>query len=175
MLHSLQTLKSKALVLLFAFSILLTLLLSFLHGLVPGFLVSITDAIGGLVALVVGIVYALYYLRQLDPLRLQDPRPGAARERDRHRTLSRHPAVASGAHHTFTQAPSFGTVSRVGRSLSYFVPLTVSSWQVSLNWASLRARQRWLSPWSGGSRWRSSRPTSWWGEPGSCRRRTPRR
>jgi hypothetical protein len=60
-LHSLQTLKSKALVLLFAFSILLTLLLSFLHGLVPGFLVSITDAIGGLVALVVGIVYAVYY------------------------------------------------------------------------------------------------------------------
>lgn len=61
-LYTLQVLKSKSLVLLVACSIVLTLVLSFLHGLVPGFLVSITDAIGAIVALVVGLLWAIYYL-----------------------------------------------------------------------------------------------------------------
>lgn len=61
-LYTLQVLKSKSLVLLLGCSIGLTLVLSFLHGLVPGFLVSITDAIGAIVALVVALVWALYYL-----------------------------------------------------------------------------------------------------------------
>ncbi len=61
-LYTLQVLKSKSLVLLVACSILLTLVLSFLHGLVPFFLVSITDAIGAIIALVVALLWAIYYL-----------------------------------------------------------------------------------------------------------------
>lgn len=61
-LYTIEVLKSKSLVLLVACSILLTLVLSFLHGLVPGFLVSITDAIGAIVALIVALLWAIYYL-----------------------------------------------------------------------------------------------------------------
>lgn len=60
-LHSMQTLKSKSLVVLFGCSIGLTLLVSFLHGLPPRPLVSITDAIGGIIAVAVGIAWAVYY------------------------------------------------------------------------------------------------------------------
>jgi hypothetical protein len=61
-LYTLQVLKSKSLVLLFACSILLTLVLSFLHGLVPIILVSITDAVGAIVALIVALIWGIYYL-----------------------------------------------------------------------------------------------------------------
>jgi hypothetical protein len=61
-LYTLQVLKSKSIVLLLACSIGLTLVLSFLHGLAPGFLVSVTDDIGAIVALVVALLWALYYV-----------------------------------------------------------------------------------------------------------------
>lgn len=61
-LYTFQVLKSKSLILLFACSILLTLVLSFLHGLVPIMLVSITDAIGAIVACVVAVLWGIYYL-----------------------------------------------------------------------------------------------------------------
>ncbi|HEU5217586.1 MAG TPA: hypothetical protein VFU23_02950 [Gemmatimonadales bacterium] len=61
-LASLQVLKSKSIVLLFLCSIGLTFLLAFLHAFVPGPLVSIADAIGALIAFIVAILWALYYL-----------------------------------------------------------------------------------------------------------------
>ncbi len=57
-----QLLKSKNLVLLFATSIGLTFLLSFLHGFPPRFLVSITDAVGALIAFVCAIIWGIAYL-----------------------------------------------------------------------------------------------------------------
>ena len=58
---SLQVLKSKSIVLLFLCSIGLTFLVTFLHALVPGFLVSITDAIAAIIAFIVAIIWAIYY------------------------------------------------------------------------------------------------------------------
>jgi hypothetical protein len=55
-------LKSKSLILLFATSIGLTFLLSFLHGLPPRFLVSITDAIGAIAGYVLAVIWAIFYL-----------------------------------------------------------------------------------------------------------------
>jgi hypothetical protein len=52
-------LKNKGLVVLLAVSLLLTLLISFLHGFPPGILVSITDVIAALVILVVAIIWSL--------------------------------------------------------------------------------------------------------------------
>ena len=58
---SLQVLKSKSIVLLFLCSIGLTFLVIFLHALVPGFLVSITDAVAAIIAFIVAIIWAIYY------------------------------------------------------------------------------------------------------------------
>lgn len=55
-------LKSKSLILMFATSIGLTFLLTFLHGLPPGILVSITDAIGAIIAFICAIIWAILYL-----------------------------------------------------------------------------------------------------------------
>jgi hypothetical protein len=55
-------LKSKSLVGMFLFSIGLTWLLSFLHGLTPRFLVSITDDIGAIIAYICAIIWAILYL-----------------------------------------------------------------------------------------------------------------
>jgi hypothetical protein len=55
-------LKSKSLILLFATSIGLTFLLTFLHGLPPGVLVSITDAIGAIIAFICAIIWGILYL-----------------------------------------------------------------------------------------------------------------
>jgi hypothetical protein len=52
-------LKSKSLVLLFLTSLLGGVIVSFLHGIVPVFLVSITDNIAALVVLVLGIIWAV--------------------------------------------------------------------------------------------------------------------
>jgi hypothetical protein len=60
-LGSEQILKSCLLLLLFACSIGLTVLLSFLHGFPPGVLASITDAIGAIVAFIVAIIWAIIY------------------------------------------------------------------------------------------------------------------
>ena len=52
-------LKMKGLVFLTLTSLLCGIIVSFLHGLVPIFLVSITDAIGGLVLIIIAIIWAL--------------------------------------------------------------------------------------------------------------------
>jgi hypothetical protein len=61
-LGSPYALKSLLFVLMFTSSILLTFLLSFLHGLPPGVLVSITDGVGAIIAFVVAIIWAIIYL-----------------------------------------------------------------------------------------------------------------
>jgi hypothetical protein len=55
-------LQSKGLVLLFATTIVLTFVVSLLHSIVPGILVSITDAIAALVVGVVGAIWSLVVL-----------------------------------------------------------------------------------------------------------------
>jgi hypothetical protein len=61
-LGSQYALKGKLFVLLFACSLLLTWLLTFLHGLPPRFLVSITDDIGAIIAFIVAIIWCIIYL-----------------------------------------------------------------------------------------------------------------
>ena len=55
-------LKSKGLVLLFATAILLTFVVSLLHGIVPGILASITDALGALIVAILGAIWSLVLL-----------------------------------------------------------------------------------------------------------------
>jgi hypothetical protein len=57
-----HVLKSKSLILMFLTSIGLGLVLSFLHGLPPGFLVSITDTIGAIIAYILAIIWSIAYL-----------------------------------------------------------------------------------------------------------------
>lgn len=59
---NLNFLKNKGLVLLFASSVGATFLLGFLHALPPGFLVSITDAIGAIVAAILAAIWMLVFL-----------------------------------------------------------------------------------------------------------------
>ena len=55
-------LQNKGLVLLIATSLIATIIVSFLHGLVPGGLVSITDALGAIVVGILAIVWAIVLL-----------------------------------------------------------------------------------------------------------------
>jgi hypothetical protein len=55
-------LQNKGLMLLIATSLLATFLLELLHALVPGFLVSITDGIGALIALVLALIWGVLLL-----------------------------------------------------------------------------------------------------------------
>ncbi|HUI78743.1 MAG TPA: hypothetical protein VLY24_12530 [Bryobacteraceae bacterium] len=55
-------LKNTSLMLLLATSLVATFVLEFLHALVPGPLVSITDAIGAIIALVLALIWALLML-----------------------------------------------------------------------------------------------------------------
>lgn len=55
-------LENKGLVLIILTSLLATVIVSFLHGLVPGFLVSITDDIGAIVVAILAAIWALFYL-----------------------------------------------------------------------------------------------------------------
>jgi hypothetical protein len=55
-------LENKGLVLIILTSFLATIILSFLHGLVPGFLASITDDIGAIIVAVLTAIWALFYL-----------------------------------------------------------------------------------------------------------------
>ncbi|NLD91182.1 MAG: hypothetical protein GX639_00795 [Fibrobacter sp.] len=55
-------LQNTSLVILILLSMVLGLLVSLLHGIVPGFLVSITDALGGIIVAIVAIVFAVLYL-----------------------------------------------------------------------------------------------------------------
>lgn len=55
-------LELKGLVLIILTSLVATVAVSFLHGLVPGFLVSVTDAVAGIVASVLALVWAVVML-----------------------------------------------------------------------------------------------------------------
>lgn len=55
-------LENKGLVLIILTSFLATIILSFLHGIVPRFLVSITDGIGALITGILAAIWALFYL-----------------------------------------------------------------------------------------------------------------
>lgn len=55
-------LENKGLVLLIATSLIAVLLLAFLHGFVPGILVSITDMVGALVIAILTLIWALIFL-----------------------------------------------------------------------------------------------------------------
>ncbi len=55
-------LQNKGLILIVLTSFIATIILSFLHGLVPGFLVSITDDIGAIVVAILAAIWALVYL-----------------------------------------------------------------------------------------------------------------
>ena len=57
-----QFLQNKGLVILIAFSFVTTILLGFLHSVVPQFLASITDDIGALISAVIAAVWALFFL-----------------------------------------------------------------------------------------------------------------
>lgn len=52
-------LENKGFMLLIGTSLLATVIISFLHGLVPGFLVTITDVIGALVVVVLALIWAV--------------------------------------------------------------------------------------------------------------------
>ena len=62
MLAHQRFLENKGLVLLVATSLVTVLLISFLHGLVPGFLVSITDMIGAIVVAMLALVWAVIFI-----------------------------------------------------------------------------------------------------------------
>jgi len=55
-------LQNKGLVLIILCSLVATIIISFLHGIVPGFLVSITDGIGAIVVAILAAIWALIYL-----------------------------------------------------------------------------------------------------------------
>ena len=55
-------LQNKGLVLLFLTSLLANAVVSFLHGLVPGILVSITDAVGAIIVSILGLIWAVLLL-----------------------------------------------------------------------------------------------------------------
>lgn len=55
-------LQNKGLVLLTLCSFIATIVVSYLHGFVPGFLVSITDAIAAIVVAIIAIVWAIIFL-----------------------------------------------------------------------------------------------------------------
>jgi VanZ family protein len=54
--------KNKGLVLILLTSLLANIVVSFLQALVPGFLVSITDAIAAIVVLILAVVWGLFFL-----------------------------------------------------------------------------------------------------------------
>jgi hypothetical protein len=55
-------LENKGLVLIILTSFLATIILSFLHGIVPRFLVSITDDVGAIIIAILAAIWALFYL-----------------------------------------------------------------------------------------------------------------
>ena len=55
-------LQNKSLVLLTLTSLIATLIVSFLHNLVPGILVSITDTIGALIAAILALIWAIVFI-----------------------------------------------------------------------------------------------------------------
>lgn len=57
-----RMLKAKALVLIFLSSLLGSVIISFLHGIVPGILVSITDAIAAIIVGIIAVIWAIVML-----------------------------------------------------------------------------------------------------------------
>jgi hypothetical protein len=55
-------LQNKGLVLIIATSLIASIIVSFLHGLVPLFLVSITDAIAGIVVAIIAVIWGIFFL-----------------------------------------------------------------------------------------------------------------
>ncbi|HKQ78860.1 MAG TPA: hypothetical protein VJ810_34495 [Blastocatellia bacterium] len=55
-------LQNKGLVLIVLSSLIATVIVGFLHGLVPGFLVSITDAVAAIVVAIIAIIWAIVFL-----------------------------------------------------------------------------------------------------------------
>jgi hypothetical protein len=55
-------LQNKGLVLIIATSFLANLIIAFLYGFVPGFLVSITDAVAAIVICILALVWGIVYL-----------------------------------------------------------------------------------------------------------------
>jgi hypothetical protein len=55
-------LQNRGLVLMVLTSFAATAIISFLHGLVPGFLVSITDAIGAIIVAIPAVIWAIFLL-----------------------------------------------------------------------------------------------------------------
>jgi hypothetical protein len=55
-------LQNKSLVLLTLTSLIANLIISFLHNLVPGVLVSITDALGGIVVAIIALIWAIVFI-----------------------------------------------------------------------------------------------------------------
>ena len=55
-------LQNKGLILLIATSLLATIIVSFLHGMVPGFLVSVTDLIAALIVVILAAVWVIVSL-----------------------------------------------------------------------------------------------------------------
>lgn len=62
MLAHQRFLQNKGLVLIVASTLVAGLLISFLHGFVPGFLVSITDVVGAIVVGIVSLIWAIVFL-----------------------------------------------------------------------------------------------------------------
>ena len=60
-------LQNRGLVVLILTSLLATLIIGFLHGLVPAFLVSITDAIAAIVVGILALVWAIWFLLRSIP------------------------------------------------------------------------------------------------------------
>ncbi len=55
-------LENRGLILLIATSLLATIIVSFLHGMVPGFLVSVTDLIAALIVVILAAVWVIVSL-----------------------------------------------------------------------------------------------------------------
>ena len=68
-------LENRFLVLLALSSLIATLLISFLHGLVPIILVSITDAVSGIVVALCGVIWAIIVLIGAIPATLKSLKP----------------------------------------------------------------------------------------------------
>ena len=69
-------LQNRGLVLLILTSVVANVVVGFLHGLVPGFLVSITDAVAAIVVGVLAVIWALVFLIGAVPAVLRALRPG---------------------------------------------------------------------------------------------------
>ena len=68
-------LQNKALVLMVASSIICNVIVSFLHAFVPGILVSITDAIAGIIVALCGVIWAVFVLINAIPAILKALKP----------------------------------------------------------------------------------------------------